>query len=79
MSETANTLAVDPSKRWTIGARRGLQIIVAVLLLARELRNRHRLRVADAAIRFNLLRTQLQAALQTSATTQQMSLLDFLR
>ena len=33
MSETANTLAVDPSKRWTIGARRGLQIIVAVLLL----------------------------------------------
>ena len=33
MSETANTLAVEPSKRWTIGARRGLQIIVAVLLL----------------------------------------------
>lgn len=33
---------------------------------------------ADASIRFNLLRTQLQAAMQSGAATQSLSLLDFL-
>lgn len=35
--------------------------------------------VADAAIRFNQLRTQLQAALQTGSQAQNLTLLDFLR
>lgn len=34
---------------------------------------------AEASIRFSLLRTQLQAALQTGAASQNLSLLDFLR
>lgn len=34
---------------------------------------------SEAAIRFSLLRTQLQAALQTGASSQNLSLLDFLR